>query len=422
MLLIFGAMALFLSLSVPIFAVLGISAAVGIWERGLRLITLPQNVFESLDSFALLAVPFYILAGAIMRHGGISDRLITLAAALVGWVRGGMGSAAILTCMFFSTMSGASSATVAAVGGTLVPAMVKRRYSRPFSAATVAVGSELGAILPPSMPMVIYGLAASTSIGDLFIAGILPGIFIGLTLMATVMVVARVQDFDPAQRVPLRQWLRNVWQGLIQSFLALLMPVIIIGGIYSGAFTATEAAVVAVLYGFFLAGVVYRRLTPAILMQILSEAAIATGVVMLIVAFAAVLGFSLTVNRIPQILGQGIVAISDNPIVFLLLVNVLLFIVGTFMEALATILILGPILAPIAVGYGIHPTHFGMIMIVNIAIGMITPPVAVNLAVASQVSGVPVDAMTRPLIVFLIVMVLNVLIITYVPWLSLALL
>lgn len=422
MALLFGTMALTLALTVPIFAVMGLSAVVALMERGINLIAVPQNVFEALDSFALLAIPFYVLAGNIMKAGGISNRLIGLASALLGWIRGGVGAAAILTCMFFSTISGSSSATTAAVGATMIPAMAKKGYPKPFAAATVAVGGELGAIIPPSLPMVIYGLVANVSIGGLFIAGILPGIFIGLSLILTICIIAKRNDFDRTKPLSLGAWAREVASSGRESFLALMMPVIILGGIYSGAFTATEASVVAVIYGFVVGCFVYREISFADVVKILNDSAVMTGMVMLIVAFAALFGHAMTINRIPHYFAELVGQVASGPIMFMLLVNVLLFVVGTFMEALATILILGPILAPLALKYGIDPIHFGLVMIVNIAIGMVTPPVAVNLNVASEISGVSMDAMTRPVLIFLAVLTIDVLIISYVPALSLALL
>ena len=422
MAILFGWMTILLAISVPIFAVMGISSVIALRAKGIDLISVPQNVFEALDSFALLAVPFYVLAGNIMKVGGISDRLIRLATALLGWMRGGVGSAAILTCMFFSTISGSSSATTAAVGSTMVPAMARKGYPKNFAAATVAVGGELGAIIPPSLPMVIYGLVANVSIGGLFIAGIVPGILIGVSLIATVCVMAKVQNFDQTQRVPLGQWARNVVAVSREAIIALMMPVIILGGIYSGAFTATEASVVAVIYGFVVGRFVYKEISFADMVRILNDSAVMTGMVMLIVAFAALFGYAMTINQIPQYFAQLIGKVASGPIGFLILVNILLFVVGTFMEALATILILAPILGPIAIAYGIDPVHFGIIFIVNVATGMITPPVAVNLNIASQVSGVPMDAMMKPVLVFLAVLTIDVLIISYVPAISLALL
>jgi len=418
----FSTMVFLLLTATPIFAVMGICALVLLAQRGIDTIAVPQSVFEALDSFALLAVPFYVLAGNLMKAGGISRRLIALATALVGWLRGGMGAASVLTCMFFSTMSGSSSATTAAVAGTMVPAMQEKGYPKPTGAALVAVGGELGAIIPPSLPMVVYGLVANVSIGSLFIAGILPGLFVGLTLILTICVYARIKNFDHVTRVPFGVWCKNFVRAAFDSILALLMPVIILGGIYSGVFTATEASVVAVVYGFIVGVLIYKEVRWRQFVQIFCESAVMTGMVMLIVGFAALFGFALTINQVPQYFGHLIAEVATSPLIFLLMVNVLLFIVGTFMEALATILILAPILSPIAASYGIDPVHFGMIFIVNVAIGMVTPPVAINLNIASQVTGVSMTAMTRPLLIFLCVLIINVLIITFVPALSLALL
>jgi len=418
----FSAMVVLLVTTIPIFAVMGICSLILLNNRGIDLIAVPQSVFEALDSFALLAVPFYVLAGNLMKAGGISRRLVALAKVLVGWLRGGMGAASVLTCMFFSTMSGSSSATTAAVASTMVPAMQDKGYPKPTAAALVAVGGELGAIIPPSLPMVIYALVANVSIGNLFIAGILPGIFVGLTLIVVTCLYARVKDFDRVTRVPFKTWFKSFVRALLDSGLALMMPVIILGGIYSGVFTATEASVVAVVYGFIVGVLIYREVRLRDFVQIFCDSAIMIGMVMLIVGFAALFGFALTINQIPQHFGRLISEVASSPIVFLLMVNVLLFIVGTFMEALATILILSPILSPIALTYGIDPIHFGMIFIVNVAIGMVTPPVAINLNIASQVTGVPMMAMTRPLLIFLFVLIVDTLIITFVPSLSLALL
>jgi len=418
----FSTMVFLLLTATPIFAVMGICALVLLYQRGIDTIAVPQSVFEALDSFALLAVPFYVLAGNLMKAGGISRRLIALATALVGWLRGGMGAASVLTCMFFSTMSGSSSATTAAVASTMVPAMQAKGYPKPTGAALVAVGGELGAIIPPSLPMVVYGLVANVSIGSLFIAGILPGLFVGLTLILTICLYARIKNFDRVTRVPLGVWFKNFVRAAFDSALALLMPVIILGGIYSGVFTATEASVVAVVYGFIVGVVIYKEIRLKQFVQIFCDSAVMTGMVMLIVGFAALFGFALTINQIPQYFGQLIADVATSPLIFLLMVNVLLFIVGTFMEALATILILAPILSPIAASYGINPVHFGMIFIVNVAIGMVTPPVAINLNIASQVTGVSMTAMTRPLLIFLFVLIIDVLIITFVPALSLVLL
>jgi len=411
-----------LALGVPVFAALGIASVVALSISDINLLSVPQNLFEALDSFPLMAIPFYILAGNLMQTGGISRRLMLLANALVGWFRGGLGAASVLTSMFFATMSGSSSATTAAVGGIMIPAMEKKGYPKNFSAATVAVAGELGAIIPPSLPMIIYGLVANVSVGSMFIAGIFPGILIGLTLMLTVVVVATVKGFDDLQRISRTEWIKQLIKAFADAGFALLMPLIILGGIYSGIFTATEASVVAVVYGLFVGIFVYRELKISNLTKIFKDTAVMTGTIMMIVGFASLFAYVLAINQVPQHFGSFIATITENPVVFLMLANGLLFVVGMFMEALAAIVILAPILAPIAASYGIDPIHFGIIMIVNIAIGMVTPPVGVNLFIASQISGLPIEKLIPPLLLFLAVMVINVLIISYIPIISLALL
>lgn len=410
-----------MALAIPIFVVMGITAAVVLYMYGIDFISVPQNVFETLDTFILMAIPLYVLAGNIMRRGGIARRLIDLATASLGWFRGGLGSASVLACMFFSTISGSSSATTAAVGGTMIPSMVRRGYPKPFATAVVACGGELGAIIPPSLPMIAYGLVTNVSIGSLFIAGILPGIFIGISLMATICLVAKIKGFDRTERVPIRQWFRDCVLAMSNATWALGMPLLILGGIYSGYFTAVEASVVAVVYSILVEVCLYRELSWREFIKIFNESAVMTSIIMLIVAFAGLFGYALTISGIPQSIGFLIGHIAHDPITFLLLANILLLIAGTFMEAAATIVILGPILAPIAASYGIDPVHFGIIMIVNIATGMVTPPVAVNLSIACQISGVKMDDLWRPLLIFLGVLTFNVLVISYVPWISLAL-
>lgn len=418
--LMFGTLTVATAISIPIFVVMGLCSAAVLYARGIDLISLPQTVFETLDSFILLALPFYVLAGNLMRRGGIAVRLVTVAIALTRWLRGGLGSASVLACMFFCTMSGSSSATTAAIGRTMIPALEKRGYPKPFATALVASGGELGAILPPSLPMIVYGLVTNVSIGALFVAGIIPGIVIGASLIATVCVTARVKGFDKGERISLQQWGSDSLNAARDAFWALIMPLIILGGIYSGVFTAVEASVVAVGYGLFVGLFIYREIKWRDLITIFNESAVTTSIIMMIVAFAGLFGYVLAIEQVPQKLGRFIGEIAHDPVTFLLLVNVLLFVAGTFMEAAATILILGPILAPIAAGYGVHPAHFGMIMIVNIATGMITPPVAINLSIASQISGVRMDDLWRPLMIFLFVLTIDVLLITFVPALSLA--
>ncbi len=415
MLLMFGTLLFCLAIGVPVFACLGIAAGLAMLQFGLDLLSAPQTIFESLDSFTLMAIPFYILAGNLMQTGGISRRLIHLANSIVGWLRGGLGASSILTCMFFATMSGSSSATTAAIGSSMIPAMEKKGYPKSFAAACVAVGGELGAIIPPSLTMIVYGLVANVSIGSMFIAGILPGLLVGLSLILTIVLVASVRGFDNVTRVSPRAWLCNVYVALKGSILALMMPVIILGGIYSGVFTATEASVVAVLYGLLVGGLIYRELTLRDLIRTFIDSAVMTGVIMLIVGCAALFAYMLTLNQVPQTFGRFIVDIAGGPIGFLLLANLLLFVAGMFMEAFALIIILVPILAPIAVQFGIDPIHFGMIMMVTLAMGLYTPPVGTTLYISAAIGRVSIVDTTKKLLLFYALAGIVILLVAYLP-------
>ncbi|MFC3339651.1 TRAP transporter large permease [Paracandidimonas soli] len=422
MLLLFGSLILCFAIGIPIFAALGIAAGLVLVQKDISLLSVPQNLFEALDAFPLMAIPFYVLAGSLMQNGGISRRLMDLANAIVGWIRGGLGSASVLTSMFFSTMSGSSSATTAAVGGIMIPAMEKKGYPRNFAAAGIAVAGELGAIIPPSLPMIIYALVANVSVGSMFLAGIFPGLMLGVSLIVTIAIVAKLKNFDDITPITPKAWIVNVWRALLHSGFALMMPVIILGGIYSGIFTATEASVVAVVYGLLVGMFVYKEIRIHDLRRIFAETAILTGTIMLIVGFASLFAYLLAINNVSQHLSALIGSVASNAFMFLLLANVLLLVIGMFMEALACIVILGPMLAPIAASYGIDPIHFGMVIIFNVAIGMVTPPVGVNLFIACQISGLSLEQLIRPLLIFLAVLIMNLMIVSYVPAISLALL
>lgn len=409
------------ALGVPIAVSLGAAPIAAIYDRGISLVIVPQIVFESLDSFTLMAIPFFVLAGRLMQSGGIAGRLVDLAVALTGWMRGGLANASIVTSMLFATMSGSSSATAAAVGSTLIPAMAKSRYPRPFGAATIAASAELGAIIPPSVPMIVYAVVASVSIGDLFLAGVLPGLLIGFSLILFVTVVSTIFGYGIVDRPGFRAWARGVAIAGKRAALSLLMPVIVLGGIYGGVFTPTEAAVVSVAYALILGLFVYRKVQVRDLPEIFFASGLTSAVVLLIVALASVLAYALAIYQVPQTLASGIRSVSDSPIVFLLIVNLLLLVVGMFIETLAAIVIVTPILAPMAMSLGIDPVHFGAIVIVNLAIGMVTPPVGVNLFVVSTISGLKIETMIRPLLGFLAVLLVDLMLITYIPALTTAL-
>jgi C4-dicarboxylate transporter DctM subunit len=413
-----GGLALLLALSVPIAVTLGLSATAALQSSGAPLLMMAQSVYESLDSFGLMAIPFFVLAGTLMQSGGIARRLVDLANALVGWIKGGLGACAVLTSMFFATMSGSSSATTAAIGSVLIPAMEKKGYPRSLAGAIAASSGELGVIIPPSIPMIIYALSANVSVADLFLAGVLPGLLIGLSLIGTIYVLARLKGFDAVGHITLSQWSANLVHAFKRASLAILMPVLILGGIYGGVFTATEASVVAVLYGLVIGLYVYKELRWRDLIGMLGRSAITSAIILLIVGFASIFAYVLTVNQVPHRVGELVTGISKDPLVFLLAVNVLLFLVGMFMETLAAIIILAPILAPAAIAYGIDPVHFGAVMVVNLAIGMVTPPVGVNLFVVCQVANIRLEQLVRPLLVFLGVLIVDVLLITYIPALT----
>lgn len=419
---ILGGLIFLLFASVPIAVAIGLISFGMLWQKGLPIIAAIQAAFESLDSFSLMAVPFFILAGNIMQAGGISQRLVNLANSIIGWLRGGLGGAAVLTSMIFATISGSSSATTAAIGTTTIPAMVKKGYPANFATAVVAASGELGVIIPPSLPMIIYALVMNLSITSLFIAGILPGILVGGSLIGTVLVVCALKGHDTVTRLSPLEWVVGVARATKDASLALLMPIIILGGIYTGAFTPTEAAVVAVFYAFVVSIFIYKQITIRDMGTIFIRSGLASAGILFIVAFASAFGFALTINQVPQQIGAWIAHVSGSAITFLVLVNILLFIVGMFMETLAAIIILAPILGPVAVHFGIDPVHFGMVVVVNLAVGMVTPPVGVNLFVACEIAKLRIDQIMRPLGLFLAVLIADLLIISYVPALSLALL
>lgn len=406
-------------LSVPVGAALGLSSIWALQLDGTSLSIVGQKVFEGIDKTVLLAIPFFILAGSVMQSGGIAKRLMKLANALVGWFRGGLGSATVLSTMFFSALSGSSAATTAAIGSVTIPEMVKKGYHKNYATALVAASGELGGIIPPATVMILYGFVANVSIGSLFIAGILPGILIGISLMITIIIVARIKGFDDKITVEKGAWLKELWVSFKDAFWALMMPVVILGGIYLGYFTPTEAAVVAVFYGIIISLFVYREIRLRDLLGIFSKAAVTSSIILLIVGFSAIFGYILTINQIPHAVGNLITQVTENPMVFLLLANIVLLIAGMFMEAAASILILSPILTPVAAQFGIDPIHFGVIMVVNLAIGTVTPPVAVNLFLACQIANLRVEKVIRPALLFVAVLIIDLLLVTYLPQISL---
>ncbi|MGX5733049.1 TRAP transporter large permease [Bosea thiooxidans] len=405
-------------LSVPVAVAVGLAAVAGLsLHSNLPLVLVAQQAFAALDKFPLAAVPFFILAGNLMGEGGISRRLVDFAKSLVGGVQGGLACTCILTCMIFAAVSGSSVATTFAIGAILIPAMVRHGYPVTFAASLQASAAELGVIIPPSIPMILYGVAAEVSIGELFVAGFGPGLLVAVALMVTVWVWCRIRGYGQTDR----EGRMAVWPATKAAGLALMMPVIILGGIYGGVFTPTEASIVAVFYALVVSCFIYRELDLAGVVAILRKSVVSSSVIMMIIAMAGLFSFLLTRAGVPAQIGAYITTTFDSGWSFLLAVNLFLFVIGMFIETSAAIIVLAPILAPVAAGFGIDPVHFGMVMVVNLALGMITPPFGVNLFAACAVARISLDRMTKSLLPFIGVVLLCLMLITYVPFISLAL-
>jgi len=410
-------MLIFFGLSVPVAVAIGLASLAGVGAAHLPWLVVAQQLFAALDKYPLVAIPFFILAGNLMEAGGISERMVDFAKSVVGGVQGGLACACVLTCMIFAAVAGSSVATTFAVGAILIPAMVRHGYPAPFAAALQASAAELGVIIPPSIPMILFAVSTDTSTGELFIAGVVPGILIGLALMFYVWFYARRNGLgarDGEGRLPL-------WQSFRRAALALMMPVIILGGIYGGIFTPTEASVVAVVYAVVVGKFVYRRLAMRQLSETLHKSVVSTAVIMFVIANAGVFSFLLNRAGVPDALGSWLAGVFDTKITFLLGVNVALFIIGMFVETSASIVVLAPLLLPVALQFGVDPVHFGLIMVVNLALGMVTPPFGVNLFAACAVARLPLERLIRPLLPFVGVVLLCLLVITYWPGLSLGL-
>ncbi|WP_078392941.1 TRAP transporter large permease [Shouchella patagoniensis] len=411
MVLLVSLITLFL-IGVPVAIALGLSTSLAMMVAGdISLLTLAQRAFVSLDSFPLLAIPLFILAGVIMEYGGISQRLINLANALTGHLTGGLAVVTIVTTMFFAAISGSSVAATAALGAILIPAMITRGYDKEFAGGVQAVSGTLGIIMPPSIPLILYGTAVGASIGDLFIAGMVPGIIIGIGLIITVYILSKKRNYSKEEKKSGKE----IGVAFVKAIPAIIMPVIILGGIYTGLFTATEAAGVAVAYAFIVGVFVYRAINISTFKTILSQASITTSTIMLILATAGLFSWILTIENVPQQVAGIITSISENPFIFLGIVVLLLLLVGMFMETNASIIILAPILVPVASELGIDPVHFGIVMIVTLAIGMVTPPLGLNLFVVSKIGKLRMDKLTISLIPLYIAVLICLLIITFIP-------
>ena len=410
-------MVLCFALTVSVAVSIGLAAILGIQASDAHMLISVKEMFNSINKFPLAAIPFFILAGKIMETGGISRRLVEFAKSIVGGVQGGLPMTCVLTCMIFGAVSGSSVATTFAIGTVLIPALIKHGYPVTYAAALQATSAELGVIIPPSIPMILYGVSAEVSIGELFISGFGPGILIGGALMLFVFIKCRVMG-----------WGKNDGDGRLsfgkaslQAGWALLMPVIILGGIYGGVFTPTEASAVAVFYALAVGMLIYREIKLKDLVIILRKSVMSSAVIMFIIANAGLFAFLITRAGVPDAIGHWLQEVLKTPAYFLLGVNAALFLIGMFIETSAAIIVLAPILAPVAMHFGIDPVHFGLVMVVNLALGMITPPFGVNLFAACTVARISLDRIIKDLVPFVLVVLCCLMVITYVPAISLTL-
>jgi C4-dicarboxylate transporter DctM subunit len=413
----FTTMLLAFMLSTSVAVSIGIASIVGAWQADLNFLAVVKEMFAAINKFPLAAIPFFILAGNLMESGGISTRLVDFAKSIVGGVQGGLGATCVLTCMIFAAVSGSSVATTFAIGAILIPALIKHGYPTNYAAALQATAAELGVIIPPSIPMILYGVSAEVSIGELFISGFGPGLLIGVALMVYVIVYARIKGYgkgDKEGKLPFLLATRK-------AVLALFMPVIILGGIYGGVFTPTEASVVAVFYAFIVGVFVYRETRFSDLPRVLKKSVISSAVIMFIIANAGLFSYLITRAGVPDRIAAFLVEILQSPVLFLLGVNAALFVIGMFIETSASIIVLAPILAPVAVHFGIDPVHFGIIMVVNLALGMITPPFGVNLFAACTVARISLDQIIPRLLPFVLVILVCLMAITFMPFISIGL-
>lgn len=403
-------------MGMPVAVALGLSSITSILLfANDSLASLVLKMYETSEHFTLMAIPFFILAGTFMTTGGVARRMIRFANACVGHLHGGLAIASVLACVLFAAVSGSSPATVVAVGSIVIAGMVRAGYSESFAAGVVCNAGTLGILIPPSIVLVVYGAATETSVGRLFMAGVVPGVGLGLMLMVAIYIIARIKDMPRQPRASLRE----VVVAGRDSIWGLLLVVIILGGIYGGIFTPTEAAAVSAVYAFLIAVFVYRDISFNHVPDVLIDAAKITVMLMFIIANAMLFAHVLTTERIPQLIAEQIVAMDMAPWQFLIVVNILLLIAGAFMEPTAIILILAPILFPIAMQLGIDPVHLGVLIVVNMEIGMITPPIGLNLFVTTGITNLTLGQVMRAATPWLSLLLIYLILITYIPAISL---
>jgi len=407
--LLISLLALF-AINTPIAIAIGVASILGIIVQGdFSPMMMVQRMFGGTDSFHLMAVPLFMFTGTIMEAGGISRRIIDFANALVGWLPGGMAAVTIVSAMFFAGISGSAAADAAAVGAILIPAMKKSGYESDFAAAVQAAGGSIGVIIPPSIPMIIFGFLTGASIGQLFAGGILPGLLIGASLIGVATFISSKKGYSATTRFSLAE----VWHTFRRALLALGAPVIILGGILGGIFTATESAAVAVVYGLVVGMLVYRRIGPKDLYPLFRDGAITSAIVMLIIATASAFSWIAAIEEIPARLAGGLLGITTNPVALLLLINLVLLIAGTFVETTAALILLVPMITAMLPSLGIDLVQLGVIVVTNLAIGMLTPPMGICLIVSCSISGDSLAAISRRVLPFMGILIVDLLIITF---------
>nr|WP_242520568.1 TRAP transporter large permease [Halomonas litopenaei] len=411
MLLLLIAFFMLMLLGVPIAFTIGASTLATLVMQGTPLAVVPQQMFQGINTFALVAVPMFILTGDLMAQGAVSRKLVDFADSLFGFLKGGLSLVSVLAGMFFAAISGSGAATTAAVGSSLVPELKRKGYDPASAASLIAASGTIGVVIPPSVPMIIYAVIAQESVSDLFLAGFLPGLAMGLGLGGIALAQAHRRQYphgSPLSLATIARTLRAASWGL-------MTPVIILGGIFSGIFTPSEAAVVAVVYALLVSLFVYRDLSLKDVYRVMIQSAITTSVIMLVIATSAVLSWTLSSAQIPAQIASSVLSLSTNPYIVLLLVVAVILLTGVFIETASALIILTPVLLPLVTQLGIDPVHFGLIIVVGLAIGMITPPVAINLYVASSVTQLPLERITRAILPYLLGLIGVLLLVVYVP-------
>ncbi len=410
--LLFGAFFVLMLIGVPIGLAIGLSALIVFVSMGIPLQMVPQTLLEGNNSFALVAVPFFVLAGDILAKGGISERIVAFAEAALGRIRGGLSVVSVLASMFIAAISGSGAATTAAVGASLLPDMKTKKYDVAESAALIAAAGTIGVVIPPSVPMVLYAVIAGESVAKLFVGGFIPGILMGLGLIGWAAYKAKVRGYPRGERLPLKV----VGKRFLSSFWGLMAPVIILGGIFTGIFTPSEAAAVAVVYSIVIAAFVYKALDFKKLYKLVVGSGVTSALIMFIIATAKLFGWGLAFYQIPQAVASAMLKLTGNvPFLVYLMIGIIVLLAGMFMETASALIILTPIFIPAVVGVGGNLVHFGVVLTIGFAIGMATPPVAIDIYVASAITGLPMGKISKPILPMILILTLVFFVVMYVP-------